>query len=73
MSFNNKLSSRKSSAIAVRHNTKYASDIFFTIFTAALLDCLKQTHQMFRTAIFQYVSDDGLILSCYLFFLFPSI
>ena len=32
------------------------------IFTAVLLDYLKQIHQIFRVAIFQYVSED-LILS----------
>ena len=32
---------KKCSAIAVRHNPRYDSDIFLTIFTAVLLDCLK--------------------------------
>ena len=32
---------KKSSAAAVRHNPKYTSHIFLTIFTAVLLDCLK--------------------------------
>ena len=53
---------QKSSTIAVRHNPKYVSHIFPTIFTAVLLVCLKQTCQVFRTAIFQDVSED-LILS----------
>ena len=53
MSLNGLLFSQKSSAIAVRHNLKYASDIFLTIFTVVLSDCLKKTHQIFRTAIFQ--------------------
>ena len=72
MSFNRLLFSRKSSAIAVRHKPKYVSDIFLTIFTAVRLDCLKQTYQIFRTAIFQDVSED-LILSYDLISLFPSI
>ena len=72
MSFNRLLFLQKSSAIAVRHNPKYASDIFVTIFTAVLLDCLKQTYQIFRTAISQDVSED-LILSFDLIFLFRSI
>ena len=58
MSFNSLLFSQKSSAIAVRLNPKYVSDIFLTIFTAILLDCLKQTYQIFRAAIFQDVSED---------------
>ena len=33
-------------------------DIFPTIFTAALLDCLKQTYQIFRADTFQDVSED---------------
>ena len=69
MSFNVLLFSQKSSAKVVRHNPTYASDIFLTIFTAVLLDCLEQT---FRTAIFQDVSED-LILSYNLISLFPSI
>ena len=53
MSFNRLLFSQKSSVMAVvRHNPKYVSDIFLAIFTAVLLDCLKQTYQIFRTAIF---------------------
>ena len=62
MSFNGLLFLQKSSAIAVRHNPKFVSDIFLTIFAAVLLDCLKQTNQVFRTAIFQEVFED-LILS----------
>ena len=58
MSFNSLLFSQKSSATAVRLNPKYVSDIFLTIFTAILLDCLKQTYQIFRAAIFQDVSED---------------
>ena len=42
------------------------------IFTAALLDCLKQTYQIFRTAFFQEVSA-GLIFACDLIFLFQWI
>ena len=72
MSFNDFLFSQKSSTIAVPHNPKYASGIFLTIFTAELLDCLKQTYQIFRTVIFQDVSED-LILYCDLISLFPSI
>ena len=30
---------KRNSTIAVRHNPKYVSDIFFTIFNAVLLDC----------------------------------
>ena len=71
MYFNRLLFSQKSSAIAVRHNPKYASDIFLTIFTA-VLDYLKQTYQILRTAIFPDVSED-LILSYDLMSLFPSI
>ena len=41
MSFNRLLFLQKSSAIADRHNPKYASAIFLTIFTAVLLACLK--------------------------------
>ena len=63
---------KKSSATVVRHNPQHASYIFHTIFTAVLLDCLKQTYQIFKTAIFQDVSED-LIRSYDLFFLFPSI
>ena len=70
MSFNRLLFSQKRSAIVVRH-PKYAADIFLTIFTAALLDCLKQTYQIFETAIFQDVSKD-LILSYDLISVFPS-
>ena len=62
MSFNYLLFSQKSSAMAFRHNPRYASDIFLAIFTALILDCLKQAYQIFRTAIFQDVSED-LILS----------
>ena len=62
MSFKCLLFSQKSPAITVSHNVKYASDISFTIFTAVLLDGLKQTYQIFITAIFQDVSED-LILS----------
>ena len=72
MSFNGLLFSQKSSAIAVRHNPKYASDIFLTIFTVVLLDCLKQTCQIFRTAIFQDDFED-LILFYDLISLFLSI
>ena len=72
MSLNRLLFSQKSSATAVRHNPKYASDIFLTIFIAVLLDCLKQTYQIFRTAIFQDVFED-LILSYDLILLFTSI
>ena len=50
---------------------KYVSDIFLTIFTAVLLDCLKQTYQFFKTAIFQDVSED-LIISYNLISLFLS-
>ena len=71
MPFNSLPFSQKSSAIAVRLNPKYASDVFLTIFTAVLLDCLKQTCQIFRTAIFQDVFED-LILSYDLISLFPS-
>ena len=53
---------KKTSTLAVRHNPKYATAIFLTIFTAVLLDCLKYTYQVFRTTIFQDVSED-LILS----------
>ena len=42
MSFSDLLFSEKSSTLAVRHNTKYASDIFLAIFTAVLFDYLKQ-------------------------------
>ena len=62
----------KNSAIDVWHNPKYASDIFLTIFTTVLLDCLKQSYQIFGKAIFQDVSED-LILSYNLISLFPSI
>ena len=55
MSLNHLLFSQKSSAIAVLHNPKYASDIFLKIFTAVLLDCLKKTYQIFRAAVFQDV------------------
>ena len=72
MSFNGLLFSQKSSTIPVQHNPNYASEIFLTTFTAALLDCLKQTYQIFRTAIFQDVSED-LIFSYDLISLFPSI
>ena len=72
ISFNHLLFFQKSSTIAVRHNSKYASDIFLTIFNAIVLDCLKQTYQIFRTAIFQDVSED-LIFSYDLISLFPSI
>ena len=41
MSFNGLLFSQKSSAIAVRHDPKYAFDIFLTVVTAVLLDYLK--------------------------------
>ena len=41
MSFKRLLFSQESSAIAVRHNPKYASAIFFTIFTAVHFDCLR--------------------------------
>ena len=46
--------------------------MFFTIFTEAVLDCLKQSYQIFGTAIFQDVSED-LIFSYDLISLFPSI
>ena len=59
-------------SIAIRHNPKYVSDIFFKIFTAVFLDCLKKTYQIFRTALFQDVSED-LILSYDLISLFPLI
>ena len=72
MLFNGLLFSQKSSAIAVRHNPKYASDIFLTMFTAVLLDCLKKTYQIFRTAIFKDVSGDQ-IPYYDLISLFPSI
>ena len=42
------------------------------IFTTVLLDCLKQTYQIFITAIFQDVSED-LIFFYDLISLFPSI
>ena len=48
------------------------SDIFLTIFTGALLDCLNKNYEIFRAAIFQDVSD-YLILSYDLISLFPSI
>ena len=51
---------------------KYVSDIFLTIFTAVLLDCLKQTYQFFKTAIFQDVSAN-MIISYNLISLFLSI
>ena len=57
MSLNGLLFSQKSSTLAVWHNRKYAA-IFLTIFTAVILDFLKQTYQIFRTAIFQGVSED---------------
>ena len=44
----------------------------FTIFTAIPHDCLEQTYQIFRAAIFQDVSG-GLILSYDLVSLFPLI
>ena len=66
------LFSQKRSTIDVRHNPKYVSNIFLMIFTAVLLECFKQTDQIFRTAIFQDVFDD-LILSYDLISLFPSI
>ena len=66
------LFSQKRSTIDVRHNPKYVSNIFLMIFTAVLLECFKQTNQIFRTAIFQDVFDD-LILSYDLISLFPSI
>ena len=66
------LFSQKRSTIDVRHNPKYVSNIFLMIFTAVLLECFKQTDQIFRTAIFQDVFDD-LILSYHLISLFPSI
>ena len=72
MSLYGVLFSQKSSAIAVGHNPKYAFDIFPSIFTAVLLDCLKQTCQIFRAAIFQDVSED-LILSYNLISLFSLI
>ena len=72
MLFNGLLFSQKNSAIAVRHNPKYASDIFLTMFTAVLLDCLKKTYQIFRTAIFKDVSEDQ-IPYYDLISLFPSI
>ena len=72
MSFNRLLFSQKTSAIAVQHNPKHASDIFLMIFTAVLLHCLKQTYQIFITAIFQDVSENP-ILSYDLIALFPSI
>ena len=62
MSFNRLLFLQKKLCYSCRHNPKYASDNFPTIFTAMLLDCLKQTYQIFKTAIFQDVSED-LILS----------
>ena len=62
MSFNRLLFLQKKLCYSCRHNPKYASDNFPTIFTAVLLDCLKQTYQIFKTAIFQDVSED-LILS----------
>ena len=46
--------------------------MFFTIFTEAVLDCLKQTYQIFGTAIFQDVSED-LIFSYDPISVFPSI
>ena len=72
MSFNRLPFSQKSSVIAVRHDPKYSSDIFLTIFIVVLLDCLKQTYQIFKTAIFQDVSVD-LILSYDLISLFPTV
>ena len=53
-------------------NPRYASDIFLTIFIVIILDCLKQTYQIFRTAICQDVSED-LILSYDFISLFPLI
>ena len=61
MSFNGFLFSQKSSAIAVRHNPTYVSDIFLRSFAATLIDCLKETYQIFRTAIFQDASEDFFI------------
>ena len=71
MSSNVLLFSQKSLAIAFWHNPKYASDIFLTIFTTLLLDCLKQTYQIFRTAIFQDFSED--LIPSYDLTLFSSI
>ena len=72
MSFGGLLFLQKSSTLAARHNTKYASDPVLTIFTAVFLDCLKQTYQIFRRPIFQDVSED-LLLSYNLVSLLPSI
>ena len=72
MSFNGLLFSQKSSAIAVLHNPKNASDNFLTIFTVVFLDYLKQLCRILRTAIFQDVFED-LILFYDLISLFPSI
>ena len=57
---------QKSFAIPVRHNPKYASDIFLTIFTSVLLDF--QTYQILKV-IFQDVFE-ALILSYNLISLF---
>ena len=72
MSFSGLPFLQKSSTLALRHNSKYGSDILLTICTAALLDCLRQTYQIFTTAIFQGVFED-LIVSYDLISLFPSI
>ena len=72
MSLKHLLFSQKSSAIAVLHNPKYASDIFLMSFTAVLLDCLKQTYQIFRAAVFSRCLW-SLILPYDLISLFPSI
>ena len=53
------LFSQKSSAVAVRHNPKYASVIFFLRFLLQyFLIVWKQTYQIFGKAIFQDVSED---------------
>lgn len=72
MSFSGLPFSQKSSTLALRHNSKYGSDILLTICTAALLDCLRQTYQIFRGAIFQDVSEN-LIISYDLISLFALI
>ena len=53
MSFNSLLFSQKKLRYCY-----WTFDIFSTIFTAALLDCLKQTYQIFRADTFQDVSED---------------
>ena len=63
---------QRSSAIAVRHNPKICLFYFPYNFYCSTLHCLKQTCQIFKTVIFQDVSED-LMLSYDLISLFPSI